>query len=130
MASASPISAIGSKAKAACGATAWSSAPRNARARAASPRRWTIPRRCWSSASPRRETEEELALRALQAADVEPVPGRADDDLVDAGARRQRGDEQDGLAEVLGLQHARALVRRRRHRALLEDRRRHRSEEH
>lgn len=41
------------------------SALRTARARAASPRRWSAPSRCWNSASPRRETEGGIQLFGL-----------------------------------------------------------------
>src|SRR4051812_31509411 len=61
----------------------------------------------------------------LQVVDVHPVPGRADDHLVDAGMRRQFGDEADRRAEVVRLQHAGAVGGARRHRPAVEDRRGH-----
>src|SRR3989337_1530164 len=59
--------------------------------------------------SSRRGLEFPLKLKAacisslafFQAVHVEAVPGRADDQLVHAGARRQAGKVEDGLAEVL-----------------------------
>src|SRR5258708_19467092 len=54
-----------------------------------------------------------------------PVPGRADQDLVDADPRRHAGDEGDGAAEVFGLQHPRLLLFARPHRPQFQDRRRH-----
>src|SRR5260221_2131217 len=54
-----------------------------------------------------------------------PVPGRADQDLIDADPWRHAGDEGDGAAEVFGLQHARLLLFARHHRPQLQDRRRH-----
>src|SRR5215207_2168905 len=50
------------------------------------------------------------------AADVYSVPGRADNDLVDANVRRLRCDPANGLTEIGRLQHALALFRRRRDR--------------
>src|SRR5215470_2925 len=46
--------------------------------------------------------------------DVQPVPGRADDDLVDAHVRRLLRHPADGFAQVGRLQHLCALFRRRR----------------
>src|ERR1700678_350370 len=53
-----------------------------------------------------------------------PVPGRADQDLVDADPRRHAGDEGDGAAEIFGLQHFGLLLFRRNHRPQFQDRRR------
>src|SRR6516164_11580019 len=61
-------------------------------------------------------------IPASRGLDKTSVPGRADQDLVDADARRQARDEGDGAAEILRLQHFRQFLRGRRHRARLQDR--------
>src|SRR5882672_2219857 len=50
----------------------------------------------------------------LAAAQNQPVPGRADDDLVDADVRGGFGDEAHHPAEIFHFQHARLVLRRRR----------------
>ena len=64
-------------------------------------------------------------LRCFDAAQVEAIGGGTDDQLVDAGARGQRRDVEDGRPQVFGLQHALALLPARRNRSLLQDRRCH-----
>src|SRR5436190_229357 len=66
-----------------------------------------------------------LELGLLERCDIAAVPGRADQDLVEADMLRQGRDVADEIAEVLRLQHARALPGAYRHRALVKDRRRH-----
>src|ERR1700691_5897685 len=59
-------------------------------------------------------------LRCLVAY-VEPVPGWADQNLVDAGVRRQFADEADGAAQIFRLQHFCHVCRAGRDRAAFED---------
>src|SRR5262249_36434950 len=54
-------------------------------------------RLCWSGAR-------------LQGGDVRPVPGRRDDDLVDAEVGWARGDVADQVADILRLHHARPVL--------------------
>src|SRR5258706_994862 len=54
-------------------------------------------------------TENPPLIAARRQLDKTPVPGRADQDFVDADARRHAGDEGDGAAEGFGLQHPRLL---------------------
>src|SRR5215475_4525786 len=53
------------------------------------------------------------------------IVGRADQDLVDANPRRHAGDEGDGAAAILGLQHFGLLGLARHDRTQLQDRCRH-----
>jgi len=46
-----------------------------------------------------------LPLLHVRRADVDPVPRRADDQLVDAHGRRLLGHPADRIAEIFGLQH-------------------------
>src|SRR5258708_8925878 len=66
----------------------------------------------------------DLHMALLERRDIAAVPGRADEDLVEADMLRQGRDVADEIAEVLRLQHARAVFRAHRHRTLVEDRRR------
>src|SRR5260221_11566409 len=66
----------------------------------------------------------DLHMALLERRDIATVPGRADEDLVEADMLRQGQDVADGIAEVLRLQHARAVFSAHRHRTLVEDRRR------
>ena len=64
--------------------------------------------RGWSSRTcqlARCSLRQRRAQPQLVAADQQPVPRRRDHDLVQAHVRRHLGDEADGAAEVLGLQH-------------------------
>src|SRR5438132_8046533 len=67
----------------------------------------------------------QLHKALLERCDIAAVPGRADEDLVEADMLRQGRDVADEIAEILRLQHARALLGAYRHRALIENRRRH-----
>src|SRR5260221_9366047 len=66
----------------------------------------------------------DLHMALLERRDIAAVPGRADEDFVEADMLRQGRDVADEIAEILRLQHARALLGAHRHRALVEDRRR------
>ena len=78
-----------------------------------------------------KETRRRAAVRRAgysflcQRRHVAAVPGRAHHDLVDHHPLRQAGDVADQVAEVLGLRHPGALLGTHRHRALVEQRRRH-----
>ncbi len=64
-------------------------------------------------------------FRPLQVVDIYAVPGRADNPLIDADIGRHLGDEADGAAQVLRLQHAGAILQARRDRSPVHGRRGH-----